>query len=61
MNIKKRDSLPAPQPSKIHCNTKPIIVNFRVSVKEWEHLLRKSGGKGKLSRYIRKKLGLEED
>jgi len=49
--------------AKTVCNTnsRRIIVNFRVSVKEWKLLLRRAGGKGKLSRYIRRKLGIEGD
>jgi len=40
------------------CNTKDIIITFRVTPKQWAYLLEKSGGN--LSGFIRRKLGLEK-
>jgi len=61
MNVKKRSSLPTPptqKSSKTHCNTKQIIITFRVTPKQWAYLLEKSGGN--ISKFIRRKLGLEK-
>jgi hypothetical protein len=52
--------MPQIKREKTCCNTKDIIINFRVTPKEWEHLLARAGERGKLSRYIRRKLDLEK-
>jgi hypothetical protein len=49
---------PHPNNAKNGCNTKDIIITFRVTPKQWAYLLEKSGGN--TSRFIRRKLGLEE-
>jgi len=46
-----------PNKAKTQCNTKEIIITFRVTPKQWAGLLEKSGGN--LSGFIRRKLGLE--
>jgi hypothetical protein len=61
MNIKNRDISPTQNSSEMRCNTKDIIINFRVTAEEWECLLERAGERGKLSRYIRRKLGLKEE
>lgn len=51
-----------PRSSRIPCNTKRVIIlPFRVTWKEYQSLIQKAGGKGKLSAYIRKKLELEQE
>jgi len=47
--------------AKTPCITKDIIINFRVTPKQWDTLLERAGGEGKMSSYIRRKLGLKEE
>jgi len=60
----KRRGSPTQKASKGVCNTKTqtktIVIPFRVTVQQWKQLLRKAGGKGALSGYIRKKLGFSK-
>jgi len=59
----KRVNLSNANHAKTPCNTfssRTIIVNFRVSPSEWKLLLRKAGGRGRLSSWIRMKLGIEK-
>ena len=56
----KRKQITHVNPSETHCNTKSIVVPFRVTYKQWKKLLQKAGGRGNLSHFIRQKLGLKD-
>jgi hypothetical protein len=49
-----------PNNTKSGCHTKCIVLSIRVTVKDWNYLLEKCGGEGKLSSHIRKQLGLKD-
>lgn len=57
---KKKRTLSYATGSNVRCNTRPLIIPFRVNVAEWKLLLKKAGGKGNVSNFIRKKLGFSK-
>ncbi len=62
--MRKKNKKTGSSPTQNHCksgsNTKSILIQFRVTPQQWKKLLQKAGGKGKVSNYIRRKLGFKD-